>query len=1303
MVPTQGEGMTVFNECFNASLPVQVWQCDDERSCSFMMLGSCQTKTELWWALPSHLRACNSTLPEMFTPTTLHATDRPLPRLHASLEGHVQSARLWAQHNNAVLIDKLTAFSLLGAALSVIIFCTFVCMDGIACICYVIEFIRQIPDHIVTACTCFLHDTDNALMLTGEESLGDWDARKYPKCRPFMGEKGVPWENFKRDFGAAMSSIHIQGDADDNDLEQTMLGWDNAGENQQRQSLIDYNSRIANMRAYNPNVPVPPPPLPPDNAEMNRHRRRNKTLYAHIYSHIADLRLREMLSAMCPRDGRRAFMYLEQQCARQITDLELFAHDKEWQDASIIGSIGVKLDSITMFTRYLNGLNARRPAASRKNNDELTLKLLSCITNHLSPTLAMEAAKELRHPPHLRQFTIPGTVQRDFGAAVQYFDEFWRAQFESGAIRPSPRRGSDANTGRVDNAAYVDGDADGDDALISGATNRPVLSRDELRLEPLCWNCRGFGHVRDKCPSVSALRPVGAVIDMLRGSLRTGGFQKGKGKGKGSGRGRGRGGGGRGRGYNYGSSLVADADGYVYDDDGNCVGSYSEPEPEPVPEPTIDATEQEPDESYVAWDDDDMLVAGSDDGEDTGYESDNSAESLEADAAPSPDSDTESMPSLNVKSYSETADPHAKSRAVHAPFAKPSANDPAATAKWTDAADAEIAAASRASADDESAPAKWYTQIYNHGRWVIIMLVIGLFTMLTAELSPTGCSALVLAGSVPRSSLLLPIDSALPAWTDKTINKMFDRNANNGDLVVDCGATKHCLPHEACLLRVTDRNPAHGGVRIGSGKLLPVSAIGEAAIPVATVTKVTRKGKSRIVRGVETLLLTNVLIVKGMPCQLFSSRWGFEHDGVRTYLNDDKYLRLPSGSRVEFKDTKKHYVVGRADEALVASTDDLDADLFHCQLAHANAARIALAAHRFKIPYNIAAHDPSSCDACKLNKRKRNTPKATTISVEYKYFGQRVCSDISGPKANSPQGYRYVINFYDCFTKVVDTYFLKSTSASDIIRATESYIADHKYDLRHCKTPGTPDEWFTDEGSGYAAEETEKFCLNLGTKHNFSPAHEPTRNANAERAFGTLGRAARIIIAHAGNSELCESLWPFAYNQAALIHNSLPTKGHNPPKAPFEVLHNDAIDLAKFHVMFCDCYVKLDKSDLPSKLASTRIKAMYCGWSPRHSAHFVYIEEISRMTTCIDIEFAERSFTKASVGAKMPKLKMQMRSGRALNTPIAIATPPTPPIAAIAQQPPSAPPLAPTTRSPPPINAPRTSQTSPSGAGTSDS
>ena len=100
-----------------------------------------------------------------------------------------------------MLIDKLTTLSMFAAVLSILIFYLFVCIDGPASISHLVEIAKRIPDHILTACTCFLDDTDSVLMITGEESLGEWDARKYPKCRPFMGQKGVPWENFKRDFG----------------------------------------------------------------------------------------------------------------------------------------------------------------------------------------------------------------------------------------------------------------------------------------------------------------------------------------------------------------------------------------------------------------------------------------------------------------------------------------------------------------------------------------------------------------------------------------------------------------------------------------------------------------------------------------------------------------------------------------------------------------------------------------------------------------------------------------------------------------------------------------------------------------------------------------------------------------------------------------------------------------------------------------------------------------------------------------------------------------------------------------------
>ena len=114
--------------------------------------GSCPTP------LLCAIQRCLNCSPQLHSPTPIVIY---LPRLRANLEGLRQSARLWAQHSNAVLIDKLAALSLAAAVLSIFIFIAFVCLDGIACICNFISLVKGIPDNVLTACTCFLNDTDS--------------------------------------------------------------------------------------------------------------------------------------------------------------------------------------------------------------------------------------------------------------------------------------------------------------------------------------------------------------------------------------------------------------------------------------------------------------------------------------------------------------------------------------------------------------------------------------------------------------------------------------------------------------------------------------------------------------------------------------------------------------------------------------------------------------------------------------------------------------------------------------------------------------------------------------------------------------------------------------------------------------------------------------------------------------------------------------------------------------------------------------------------------------------------------------
>ena len=363
---------------------------------------------------------------------------------------------------------------------------------------------------------------DSALMLAGDDEVNDWDARKYPKCRPFMGKKGVQFENFVRDFGAAISSEQD----DDNDLEETMLGDDIGGDNYAGPA--------------------------PNAAATRRRGKRLKSLYSHLYRHVADLRLREMMHASARNDGRAAYLLLATHCRREITDLEMFDLNSEWDSATFVNTVGVSLDTITAFSRYMNGLNARRPADQRKDDDALTLKLLSCFTPDISLPLMHDAHKELRAPAAARSYHSATTGMRDYTAAVQALDEIWRSQFAAGAIKPVPRRGASGPSARVDGAAVAQ-DGDDTDGVLFAAPDKRITG-EQLRREPNCWVCRGFGHRGADCASAKGFRPISECITVLQTILdRAPPSRGGKGKGKGTSRfgkggGRGRAGtGGRGR------------------------------------------------------------------------------------------------------------------------------------------------------------------------------------------------------------------------------------------------------------------------------------------------------------------------------------------------------------------------------------------------------------------------------------------------------------------------------------------------------------------------------------------------------------------------------------------------------------------------------------------------------------------------------------------------------------------------------------------------------------------------------------
>ena len=134
----------------------------------------------------------------------------------------------------------------------------------------------------------------------------------------------------------------------------------------------------------------------------------------------------------------------------------------------------------------------------RKNENELTFRLLHSINGNLGATMHLEAMKEIHAPAYKRAFQNNATGMRDYSAAVREMDEMWRNIFQSGLIKPAARR--QPGGGRVADvsvAQYEDEDAF---AAKSGAT-LTSFTFDQVMQQSTCWNCRGFGHVRDACPS----------------------------------------------------------------------------------------------------------------------------------------------------------------------------------------------------------------------------------------------------------------------------------------------------------------------------------------------------------------------------------------------------------------------------------------------------------------------------------------------------------------------------------------------------------------------------------------------------------------------------------------------------------------------------------------------------------------------------------------------------------------------------------------------------------------------------------
>ena len=466
---------------------------------------------------------------------------------------------------------------------------------------------------------------------------------------------------------------------------------------------------------------------------------------------------------------------------------------------------------------------------------------------------------------------------------------------------------------------------------------------------------------------------------------------------------------------------------------------------------------------------------------------------------------------------------------------------------------------------------------------------------------------------------------------------LVDSSYNRLDkLLVDCGCTAHMVNDSAKLTRVTDENPART-VRVANGTVIKASKVGEVDVPVKAKLRF-KSNKTRIIPMLMTL--TGVLAVPGLTQDLYSCAWGYDVDGISTYLNADKKLVLPSGGEVAFDTgTGRRYVLSSMKPRDIASAvsahdgDSLQAgSQVHAMLGHFSADRIQMARAASKgldIPALADMKETHNCIGCALGGASApHISHKSHAKNQSGQFGDSVSADVCGPFPKAVHtGFRYACGFADRATKVTAVYFMKDKTADSVKTCFMQFLTENK----HLMPTGRVKRFHTDNGGEFTAPTIDAMLQEMMTRRTLTVPWTPQRNGQIERFWYTLNRHVRIMLA-ASNQPA--ELWPFAMAHVVAIHNRLPTRSLSPPMAPLQAATGKMPDLGIFknRVWGSDAVVHLRYVDREHKLSLTGVPAVFLGIDELRKGEYFFVPSFNKIITAVRAyKYFPNSFTRLTI------------------------------------------------------------------------
>ena len=186
----------------------------------------------------------------------------------------------------------------------------------------------------------------------------------------YDGTRGVAFRQFKRDFFALARGRFAKDDR--YSFFQAYIRMDEGGTGNNAPTLPAQNGGAGG--GVNPAY----------TAATTKRAIRMGQAYSFLYDSITDDRILDMLADLSEQNPNElageAWSLIVRECDVPDDDLELNTMNREWENTTVLNSVGYNLSTITDFSRHLNTLNAKRPQARRINENDKTAKFLACIT-----------------------------------------------------------------------------------------------------------------------------------------------------------------------------------------------------------------------------------------------------------------------------------------------------------------------------------------------------------------------------------------------------------------------------------------------------------------------------------------------------------------------------------------------------------------------------------------------------------------------------------------------------------------------------------------------------------------------------------------------------------------------------------------------------------------------------------------------------------------------------------------------------------------------------------------------------------